>query len=179
MIAADLVDRLQRSLRRSSELMRRLLDGMQARRAHWASAVPGTLAPSTELETLAAELADEDRNRRSLIADAASQLPAAPGVAAEDLHVNVSRICASLPKDPATALRRAADDAVRFARLVRVETSLGERLLRFTQRAQEQTLAAVAGAPVTPTNGYDRNARTRNGYGLGVTRAGNLLDGKI
>jgi|JRYL01.1.fsa_nt_gb hypothetical protein len=179
MSATDAILRLERSLRRSHDLLRQLLQGLQNRRTQWASAVPSRLAPSDELDQLAGQIADETTARDAILAELRTALPALPNVASDDLHLNVTRLCATLPRPQAQALRRTADDVTRLARQVRAEVTFGQRLLRFTQNAQEQTLAAAAGAAAATTTGYDRHARTRSGYGLGVPRAGSLLDGRI
>jgi hypothetical protein len=179
MSASDAIQRLERSLRRSLDLLRQLLQGLQNRRTQWASAVPSQLAPSDELDRLAGQIADESTARDAILAELRAALPTLPNVASDDLHLNVTRLCATLPRPQAQTLRRAADDVTRLARQVRAEVTFGQRLLRFTQNAQEQTLAAAAGAATATTTGYDRHARTRSGYGLGVPRAGSLLDGRI
>ena len=179
MSTGDAVLRLERSLRRSQELLRQLLQGLQARRTQWASAIPSRLQPSEELDRLAGQIADETTAREVILAELRAALPTLPNVASADLHLDVTRLCAALPRPQSQTLRRAADDVTRLARQVRAEVTFGQRLLRFTQNAQEQSLAAAAGAATATTTCYDRHARTRSGYGLGVPRAGSLLDGRI
>ena len=181
MIAVERAGRLEQSFRRTITLLGQLLAGMQARRSSWVSAVPSTVTPSAELEQISRQLAIEEQARAELLAEVLADLPPVPHVDKNDLHVNVSRICKALPTRSALELRRAADEATRLARQVRVEVALGERLLRFSQRANENMLAALSGQGKEqglPT-GYDRNARSRAGLGLGAAGAGNLVDGRI
>lgn len=180
MVCTDRTDRLAHSFRLTTELLTKLLDGLKQRRTHWASAVASTLAPSPQLEQVSRDLALEEQGRAALLAEILAELPAVPHLDPADLHVNISRICKVLPTRPSLELRRAADDATRLAKQVRVEVALGERLLRFTQRANDNLLTALQGGEHTGLpSGYDRNARSRAGLGLGSVDAGKLVDGRI
>lgn len=176
---ADLARRLEQSFRLSSKLLRRLLTGLQERRAAWVSARPSTIAPALELEAIAAEMQGEDARRAELLVQLAGLLPPVAGVAPRSLHVDVSAVAARLPRAQARELRLAADDATAVARAVRRELALGTRLLGFAQRAHDGLLAdAAAAARQKAVPGYDRNARTNVGV-AGVTAAGSLVDGKV
>ncbi len=181
MIAVDRAAQLEQSFHRTINLLEQLLTGMQQRRASWASAVPSTIAPSAELEQVSRALAIEELSRGELLAKVLTDLPAVPHVDKADLHVNISRICQALPTRSALELRRAADTATRLAKQVRIEVALGERLLRFSQRAHEDMLTSLTGGKQQEglPSGYDRNARSRAGLGLGAAGAGNLVDGRI
>lgn len=178
MALAELAREFEASLRSTSELLRTLLRGLQQRRCEWSSARPSVLAPSAELERLAAALRDAERARASLLLRLAEAMPRAPGVDPADLHVAVSGLVSVLPADLGARLRAAADQATALARSVRVEVTFGERLLRSTAAAQEAMLGELA-APdprqAVPT-GYDRQARARAGLGASSAR---LVDGKV
>lgn len=178
MSAVDLAKDLERSFRTTAALLRQLLETMQRRRMHWASARPSTLQPSAELERLAGELQDTERARGEVLAAIAQVLPLPPGLTADEVHLDVTRIAAALPAVVGRALRAAADEATKLARTVRAEVALGERLLRFTQRAQESVFGQLAGPAPDAASGYDRNARLRAGLAL-AAGTGRLLDGKI
>ncbi len=179
MVSTELTDRLEQSFRRTHDLLQRLLDGMRQRRMQWASARPSTLAPSAELEQIARDLAVEETARDGTLRAILAELPAQAHVAKADLHLNTTRICAALPAPRAHRLRAAADRATLLARQVRVEVALGERLVRFTQRAQEGLLATAAGAADgAGAHGYDRHARSRSGFGP-AGRAGTFVDGRM
>jgi hypothetical protein len=173
------VDELERSLRTSTELLQSLLKGLRERRGAWASVRPSTLAPAAELEQLAASLAQQEQRRKELLQSLATHLPAAPGVPAAELHVNVSALAALLPAAAARSLRAAAALATAAARDVRAEVAFGERLLAFTSRAQDDVLRQLGGTPpaAVAAAGYDRHARVRGGPG--VVRTGGLVDGRI
>ncbi len=176
----ELAVQLEHSFRATTSLLRRLLQGLQGRRTTWASARPSTLQPSPELEQVAVELAAEEKARAGLLTQIAAQLTLPPGVTAADLHLNVTRIAAVLPQALGRSLRAAADDATSAAKTVRVEITLGERLLRFTQQAHDSLLGQLAAQAQKPNAvaTYDRNARSRAGLGAGVP-AGKLIDGRI
>jgi len=178
MSLAEHGSRLERSLRLTAELLQRLLRGLQERRTSWISARPGTMAPSPALEEIAMQLAAEEQARTGLLAALAALLPLPAGVAAKDLHVNVTRLAASLPDAAARSLRAAADLATGLARKVRGEVTLGERLLKFSLRAQDGLLTQLATGSAGPGAAavYDRNARARRGV---VDVAGSLIDGRL
>ncbi|MBL8753789.1 MAG: hypothetical protein JNK15_10865, partial [Planctomycetes bacterium] len=81
---------LERSLRRTHDLMQELLRGLQARRASWISARPRTLAPSPELEQLTQRLAVEENARTVLVERIRAAMPAPSGHEHSVLHVNVT-----------------------------------------------------------------------------------------
>jgi len=168
---------LEQSFRSTAELLQKLLRGLQERRTSWVSARPSTMAPSPALEGLAQQLAAEEQARQTLLAHLATFLPRPAGPTA-DLHVNVSRIAALLPTAAGRSLRAVADHATEIARRVRIEVTLGERLLKFSHRAQDGFLTQLAtGSPATGGAAvYDRNARTHRGV---VDVAGSLIDGRL
>ena len=171
---------LEQSFARTANLLRQLLQGMKARRTAWISARPSTLQPSPELDQLAQKLAGEERARVELLAQIASMLSLPAGVAASELHLNVTRIAGALPTLQGRSLRRTADEVTSLAKTVRAEVALGARLLRFTQQAQDSLLADVAGTTNerNNANAYDQHARLRAALGHGV-RTGKLIDGKV
>ena len=178
MSLAEHAGRFERSLRFTAELLQKLLCFLQERRTSWISARPSTMAPSPALEEVAMQLAAEEQARNRLLAAIAALLPLPAGVAAKDLHVDVTRLAASLPDAAARSLRAAADLATGLARKVRGEVTLGERLLKFSRRAQDgfltQLATGAAGASAAAV--YDRNARARSCV---VRVAGSLIDGRL
>jgi hypothetical protein len=178
MSLAEHTHRFERSLHTTAELLQKMLRGLQERRTSWISARPSTMAPSTALEEVAMQLAAEEHVRARLLEQIAPLLPLPAGVAARDLHVNVTRLVASLPDAAARSLRAAADLATGLARKVRGEVTLGGRLLKFSQRAQDgfltQLATGSAGAGAAAV--YDRNARARSCV---VHVAGSLIDGRL
>lgn len=170
--------RLEQSFRTTAELLRSLLAAMQAHRTAWAAARPSRLQPPPELETLGQRLQDEERQRQQLLERMAAAMPRPAGVAAADLHLNVTRIAASLPPPAGRTLRAAADVVTGLARQVRTEVALGQRLLRFTARAQEGLLSRLAAEGDAGIHGYDRRARAMVGL-PGRVPAGRLLDGRV
>ena len=176
MSLAEHGSRLEGSFRTTAELLQKLLRGLQARRAAWISARPSTIAPSPELEEIALRLAAEEETRAQLRTGITALLPRPAGVAADALHVNVTRIAAQLPAAGARSLRAAAALATGLARKVRIEVALGDRLLQFSRRAQDGLLAQVAGTAGTGGAAvYDRTARASRGAGV----AGSLIDGRL
>ncbi len=173
-------DRLERSFRTTCELLRALLQGLQQRRASWASARPSTIEPSAEMETIAQQLAGEENTRTLLLAEIRKVMPAPIGGTSADLHLNVTRIAAAMPAPAAKTLRAAADEATALAKSVRVEVTLGQRLLRFGQRAHESVLQQLGAAAAPPSGAslYDRNARSARGLGA-PRRQGVLIDGRM
>ncbi|HEX5052300.1 MAG TPA: hypothetical protein VFZ65_11040 [Planctomycetota bacterium] len=171
--------RLEQSFRTTTGLQQSLLRGLQQRRAAWTSVRPGTLAPSPELEDLARQLAREEAVRDELTAAISRFLPAPLGGSSTDLHVNVTRIAAALPPEAARSLREAAQAATDVARSVRTEVTVGQRLLRFSQRVQQSlTGRAVGGSSAVPgAPGYDRQARRRPG--VPADAGGSHIDGRI
>ena len=178
MSLAEHATALERSFRTTAELLQKLLRGLQERRTSWISARPSTMAPSPALEGIAMQLAAAEQARTRLLEQITALLPLPAGVAATDLHVNVTRIADQLPTAAGRSLRAVADLATGFARKVRVEVTLGERLLKFSHRAQDGFLTQLAtGATGTGAAAvYDRNARTRRGVG---NVAGSLIDGRL
>lgn len=177
MVLDDLARELEGSLRATSEVLRALLRGLQQRRCDWASARPGVLAPSAELERLAAALQEAERTRAALLRRVAEALPREPGVDAADLHITVSRLAAALSVANAARLQAAADQATALARSVRGEVAFGERLLRNTAAAHDAMLGELAGSTTRAQAacGYDHRARMRAAAGHGSPR---LVDGK-
>jgi uncharacterized lipoprotein YbaY len=167
---ADWTAELERSFHRTEQLLEQLLLGLKARRAAWISARARVLAPSTELEAVTQQIAREEDARGELLARIRRALPPPLGGDHEDLHLNVSRIAASMPADGGERLLAAARAAQRLAKDVRFEVTLGERLLRFSRRAQ----LGAATRPEATAAGYDRRARCLHG-----TAAGGIVDGKI
>jgi len=171
---------LEKSFRTTCDLLRELAQGLQTRRATWGSARPSVVVPSPELEHLAQQLAGEELVRAELIMQIRRMLPAPPGADATSMHVNVTRIAAALPAAAASSLRGAADEATTLAKVVRVEVTLGQRLLQFSQRVQESLLTGRPGGNTAKGGAsvYDRRARAdRNGGTRG--ERGVLVDGKI
>lgn len=177
MSLADLATGLERSFRTSQRLLTRLEAGLKERRTAWVSARPGAVAPSEELEAIAARLQTEDAVRRKIIGDIAASLPLPAGVDAASAHVNVSRIGAAMPGPAAQSLKRAADEATEAATRVRHELALGRRLLGFAQRTHESLMADLAqGDGGAGARGYDRTAQACRGIG----RVGaSLIDGRM
>lgn len=176
MVRAEQVQQLERSLRHSADLLSQLADGLQARRAQWLATNPAALAPSEELESIAAALAGEDQTRQALLAAINSDLPRPARSASADLRINITRLARHLPTAAARSLRTTANRVVELAKRVRGETTLGARLLQFAQRAHEQVLSHSQGTAAKPMPGYDRHARRA---GLAPQQAGNFLDGRI
>ncbi|MGC6486671.1 MAG: hypothetical protein ACON4Z_03430 [Planctomycetota bacterium] len=167
---------LEASFVEAGRLLKSLLDALQERRAAWISVRPDVVAPSAEIEQLSQQLAAQERQRAALVAKLRAALPTPAGARPDQLHVNVTRLCAALDPAQARSLRAASDEAAQLAKLVRAETALGHRLLKFAQTAQSdvdaQVLDAAKGARAP---GYDRNARNRNG----TNAAGQLVDGRM
>lgn len=172
--------RLEQSFLVTADLLRELLQGLQARRIAWGSSRASVVVPSPELERVAQQLAREEAVRAELILQIRRMLPALPGADAASTHVNVTRIAAALPGPQARSLRAAADAATALAKSVRVEVTLGQRLLQFSAHVHESLLAGSTGGR-TPKGGaavYDRNARADRTGGNRGDR-GVLVDGKI
>ena len=168
--------KLQASFQTTRRLLEQLVDALQARRAAWVSIRPDVLAPSSEIEEMSKQLAAEEDRRGALIRRFRDALPTPAGARPEELHVNVSRIAAALPPREGRALRAEADEVTRLAKLVRTETTLGQRLLQFAKNAQSGIDAEVIGAASHEgAAGYDRRARNDNG----PTTAGRLVDGRM
>ncbi len=171
---SDDTQELERSLRRTGDLMQSLLQGLQARRTSWISARPRTLAPSPELEQLTQRVAAEESLRVDLIARIRTAMPAPLGHEHAQLHLNVTRIAAALPPAAARSLREIADHVQTLAKAVRTEVTLGQRLVRFAQAASPAAaLGAMQKKSTVP--GYDRMARLAHaGHAAGA-----LVDGKV
>jgi len=167
---------LERSFVTTQDLLQQLLDALQARRAAWVSVQPDVVAPSTQIEQLSYQLAAEEDRRGELLPRLRAALPTPHGARPDQLHVNVTRIAAALAPEAARALRAASDEVTRLAKLVRAETTLGQRLLKFAQNAQTDVDAEVIGAAKNArVPGYDRNARNVRGSNA----AGQLVDGRM
>jgi hypothetical protein len=164
---------LEASFRVTEGLLKQLLAGLQARRAAWISARPSVLAPSPELEQLTQAIAREESRRDGLLPRLRAALPTPIGADSSQLHVNVTRLAAALPQPAARALRDIADAVHKLAKAVRTEVTLGQRLVRFAQRAQPGTADKADGRSRLP--GYDRAARAVRTTGA----AGALVDGRI
>lgn len=176
---ADHTARLERSFRTTTDLLRALLQGLQQRRASWGSARPSVIEPSAELERIAQQLAGEENARTLLLAEIRKVMPSPLGGSGGDLHLNVTRIAAAMPGPDGRSLRAAADEATALAKAVRVEVTLGQRLLRFTQQAHAGVLAQIgAGSRPSGAAVYDRSARAARGLGA-VRRQGVLVDGRM
>ena len=172
--------RLEQSFRTTSGLLRELLQGLQARRVAWGSSRPSVVVPSPELERLAQQLAREEALRADLLTQVRVMLPAPAGAPAASLHVNVTRLAAALPAPAGRSLRDAADEATALAKSVRVEVTIGQRLLQVTQHVQEGLLAGTVGGRTQRPGAsvYDRNARADRTGGNRGDR-GVLVDGRI
>ncbi len=174
MSAPDQAERLIRSLRFTTNLLRQLEQGLRQRRTAWISARPSELeAPATDLEALANELRAEEQRRGELIAGLEQLLPLPGALPGRELKITVSLIAPHLPAPLGHRLRAAAAEATAAAAAVRTETALGGRLLDFSRRAHDSWLRGVAAEQHAPT-AYDRNARRIGGAG-----AGNLVDGRL
>lgn len=176
----DHTDQLERSFRTTIGLLEQLLQGLKQRRAAWGSARPSTIEPSAEMERIAQALAGEENARTVLLAAIRKSMPTPLGGTADDLHLNVTRIAAAMPTATAKSLRAAADAATALAKSVRVEVTLGQRLLRFTKNAQSAVMEkiGVVGSPATGAAVYDRSARAARVLG-GGKRAGVFVDGRL
>jgi hypothetical protein len=164
---------LEASFLTTEGLLRQLLAGLQARRAAWISARPSLLAPSPELERITQLVAQEESRRDELLQRLREALPTPLDADSQALHVNVTRLAAALPGPAARSLRAAADTVTRLAKAVRTEVTLGQRLVRFAQRASPGSTTPKATHPGAPV--YDRAARGVRATGL----AGALVDGRI
>lgn len=172
--------KFEASFRTTASLLQQLLKGLQERRAAWGSARPSSIEPSAEMERIAQSLAGEENTRTLLLTEIRRSMPAPLGGTSDDLHLNVTRIAAALPGPAAKSLREAADAATALAKAVRVEVTLGQRLLRFTRNAHAgvlEQLGVGTGAPTGPVV-YDRHARTTRGPAVD-RRQGALIDGRM
>jgi hypothetical protein len=175
----ELAEELARSLQLSGSALHQLQRGLQERRTAWIAARPSALAPAAALEALAQELAAEAERRRDLLAEVRRLLPAAPGIAAADLHVDVTRICAQLPAAAAGRLQKAAAAAASASRLVRTQLALGARQLQLSRRTHESLLTGL-GQVRDDVGGYDRLARRVHGALVGkASVTGTLVDGRM
>ncbi|MGE3173673.1 MAG: hypothetical protein AB7O97_13700 [Planctomycetota bacterium] len=179
----EIAENVTRSLQTSAELLARMRDGLVRRRTAWIAARPGTLAePARALDEHAAALRAEDERRAELLQRARDLLPA-PAGAAGRRHLDASALAAHLAPAPAARLQQAARAAADVARAVRTELAMGERLLRFSQRAHDQLLAGVsaaAAAAAGDVGGYDRTARrVAHAMKTAPGASGNLIDGRM
>ena len=164
---------LEQSFSRTQELLQKLLQGLQARRSAWVSARPSTLAPSPELEQLTQEIAREEALRADLLGRIRTALPTPLGGDSAALHINVTRIAAALPLPAARSLRAVADIVQALAKKVRAEVTLGQRLVRFAQTAEDGVHRGKQVRSSAP--GYDRAARMVRTSKF----AGALVDGRV
>jgi len=167
---------LEQSFHATRDLLKLLLSALEQRRTAWVSVRPDVLAPSSDIEMLSHKLAAEENLRAGLLKRIRLALPTPIGGTSDDLHINVTRIAAAMPLKPGRALREAADAVQPLAKMVRAETTLGQRLLRFAKAAQGSIggpIAAAANSANTP--GYDRRARNLTG----PNAAGQLVDGRM
>lgn len=173
---SDDAKQLEQSFRTTRALLQQLLEALQERRAAWVSIRPDVLAPSTQIEQLSHQLAAEEDRRAGLLKTLRAALPTPIGARPEQLHINVTRIAGALPSPQARSLREASDEVTRLAKLVRTETTLGQRLLQFAKNAQSGIDADVIGAAKNSrAPGYDRRARNLTG----PDAAGQLVDGRM
>ena len=173
---ADDTKRLEQSFCTTRDLLQQLLKALEQRRAAWVSVRPDVLAPSSEIEQLSQALACQEDLRIDLLKSIRSALPPPLAGDPEKLHVNITRIAAAMSRDRGRALREVADAVRSLARLVRTEVTLGQRLLRFAQRAQHDVDAQLAGlAKATEVPRYDRQARNVQTRGS----SGQLVDGRM
>lgn len=167
---------LELSFNRTRDLLKLLVSALEQRRTAWVSVRPEVLAPSFDIEQLSHKLAAEENSRAGLLKNIRAALPTPIGGTPEQLHLNVTRIAAAMPREQGRALREAADAVQPLAKMVRAETTLGQRLLRFAKTAQ----GGIGSKIVEATNsasmpGYDRRARNLNG----PNAAGQLVDGRM
>jgi len=168
--------KLELSFYTTRDLLKLLLDALEQRRTAWISVRPEVIAPSANIELLSHKLAAQENLRAGLLKKIRAALPTPIGGPPEQLHLNVTRIAAALPSEQGRALRDAADAVQPLARMVRAETTLGQRLLRFAKTAQGSIGSKIVDATNTASMpGYDRRARNVNG----PNAAGQLVDGKM
>lgn len=166
---------LEQSFHATRDLLKQLLSALEQRRTAWISVRPDVLAPSSDIEQLSHELASQENLRAGLLKRIRMALPTPIGGTPEQLHLNVTRISAAMPREEGRALRAAADAVQPLAKMVRAETTMGQRLLRFAKTAQGTIGAGVVDAAKSAnTPGYDRRARNLNG-----NTAGQLVDGRM
>lgn len=169
---------LERSLDRTGEILREMLQQLQQRRLSWASARPQELRPSAQLEQLADQLTQEAAQQRSLLERMSPAVGAALGVHPDELHTNITKLAAMLPPAQARSLKASAASSTKLAAAIRTEVMLGERLLRFTRDAQDQMFAQLAGETMASKNlhSYDHRARALPGQPGNKPR---LVDGRV
>ncbi len=167
--------RLEQSFYATRDMLKLLLSALEQRRTAWISVRPDVLAPSSDIEQLSHQLATEENLRAGLLQRIRLALPTPLGGAPDQLHLNVTRISAAMPHAEGRALRAAADSVQPLAKMVRAETTMGQRLLRFAKTAQGTLGAGVVDAAKSANvSGYDRRARNLNG-----NTAGQLVDGRM
>ena len=168
--------KLEQSFWKTRDLLKLLLTALEQRRTAWVSVRPELLAPSSDIELLSHKLAAQENVRAGLLKSIREALPTPVGGTPDQLHLNVTRIAAAMPKQAGKALRDAADSVQPLAKMVRAETTLGQRLLRFAKTAQGGIGSKIVDATNNATMpGYDRRARNVNG----PKAAGQLVDGKM
>lgn len=170
------IDELENSFITTRELLEQLHARLQERRGAWISVRPDVVQPCSEIEQLSHRLVEQEQRRNELLRRIRQALPAPLGATNAQLHINVTRIAAALPRERGQRLRRAADAVTPLARAVRAETTLGQRLLSFAHRAQQEMHANIAGAVLdSGSPGYDSHARNVRQ----TRRTGQLVDGRI
>jgi len=168
--------KLEQSFHATRDLLKLLLSALEQRRTAWVSVRPETLQPSSDIELLSHKLAAEENRRAGLLKNIRAALPTPTGGMPGELHLNVTRIAAAMPREEGRALRAAADAVQPLAKMVRAETTLGQRLLRFAKTAQGGIGSKIVEATTTASMpGYDRRARNQNG----PSAAGQLVDGRM
>lgn len=167
---------LEQSFHTTRDLLKQLLSALEQRRTAWVSVRPEVLAPSSDIELLSHKLAAEENRRAGLLKNIREALPTPIGGTPDQLHLNITRIAAAMPHDQGRALRDAADAVQPLAKMVRAETTLGQRLLRFAKTAQGSVGGHLVDATTTASMpGYDRRARNLTG----PNAAGQLVDGRM
>lgn len=166
---------LEQSFHTTRDLLKQLLSALEARRTAWVSVRPDLLAPSSDIEQISHQLAEQENLRAGLLTRIRAVLPTPIGGKPDALHLNITRIAAAMPREQGRALRAAADAVQPLAKMVRAETTLGQRLLRFAKSAQTTLGGAVVDAKKSASvPGYDRRARN-----LTTQTAGQLVDGRM
>lgn len=184
MSLVDLTERLARSLNLSADLMAQLHKGLVEQRTCWVSARPSEVeAPVQLLEDLARQISAEQQQQEACLAQAADSLPNPGNLPADRRRVNVSVLCRHLPETAAHRLAEASKRAVSAANQVRTEQALGDRLLRFSQKAHDGMLQNVAqnlGSANDDVGVYDVQARRVHGTLVGsAPTTGSLIDGRM
>ncbi len=141
---------LDRALRRLAEAVATLRFGLREQRAAFISARASKLEQvAREHDALAVQVQQlevEVANRRIALCEALEQPPEA----------RLGRLLARLPAELARSLHDAAHDLRQALQALRVESTVGARLLGVAQQAQEGLVRATRGKGATR---YDRHAR--------------------